>query len=443
MLFGTGGAIANAETISSGSSGAGADAGGTSEGDDSPNGAAAAGAGGVGDKLTGATLSDGTQPLGAQQVAARAGVTTAAATSVPASTVPAITDGETVNGVSAKDESLDGGSEIAMEGESNTTLEGESGTALDGDSAAAATGESGSTATDVVAADAQTGTATPAPIVPAQATASPDPTAAAKESAAPPPVSDGFHIWATVPYSVPGAVLALPTSPTLIADDIEAVQTMVAAVIDAMGPLTLVPGDLYALLGVPVSAAPPSLIGVGHAPVGPTVATPAAEAPLFGPVLHHAPVLSPSVHDAPLFGTLTPRPALGAAAPFGMTAPLAVSGTVPMTVGTTRNAQSFFEHVLEAVLVPASLTALAAVALPGIGGLLAMAAAGVRLGYRQAKAGLALRLSGIARFAGPESRGVARTGSLITLRQRARGPRTRRAVCPEAARQARTLEPVA
>jgi hypothetical protein len=55
---------------------------------------------------------------------------------------------------------------------------------------------------------------------------------------------------------------------------------------------------------------------------------------------------------------------------------------------------------------------------PGIGGLLIVCAAGIRVGYRQAKAGLALRASGIARFAGPGPMGVVRSGSLIALHSR-------------------------
>ena len=71
--------------------------------------------------------------------------------------------------------------------------------------------------------------------------------------------------------------------------------------------------------------------------------------------------------------------------------------------------------------VPVSLAALAAVALPGVGGLVILTAAGVRVGYRQAKAGFALRTAGIARFARPGAvpLGVVRSGSLVVVRPRA------------------------
>jgi hypothetical protein len=73
-------------------------------------------------------------------------------------------------------------------------------------------------------------------------------------------------------------------------------------------------------------------------------------------------------------------------------------------------------------------------------------AAGVRIGYRQAKAGLAVRVAGIARFAGPGPLGVVRSGSLITLHPRtARADRLRaaRTVRAETADATRQLEKVA
>ena len=72
-------------------------------------------------------------------------------------------------------------------------------------------------------------------------------------------------------------------------------------------------------------------------------------------------------------------------------------------------------------VLPISLAALAALALPGVGGLMILTAAGVRVGYRQAKAGFALRTAGIARFARPGAvpLGVVRSGSLVVVRPRA------------------------
>jgi len=61
---------------------------------------------------------------------------------------------------------------------------------------------------------------------------------------------------------------------------------------------------------------------------------------------------------------------------------------------------------------------LAAAALPGVGGLVILTLAGVRIGYRQAKAGFVLRTAGITRFAGPGPLGVVRSGSLVVVRPR-------------------------
>ena len=72
-------------------------------------------------------------------------------------------------------------------------------------------------------------------------------------------------------------------------------------------------------------------------------------------------------------------------------------------------------------VLPVSLAALAALALPGAGGLTILTAAGVRVGYRQAKAGFALRAAGIAGFARPGAvpLGVVRSGSVVVIRPRA------------------------
>ncbi|MCV7279902.1 hypothetical protein H7J88_09585 [Mycolicibacterium flavescens] len=250
------------------------------------------------------------------------------------------------------------------------------------------------------------------------------------------PVANAFTTFGDVMNSVPGTLAELRTSTTPVRDAIASVQDMLTTMAGAMAPLTQVPGDLAALFGVPVPPNQP-LIGAGGSFDAVKVKTP-AEAPLFGPQAGQVEA-TPVADDGPLFGTLAPRPSLGEVASADLTKPLSVSGTVPLKMDPPRTAQSIFQHVIEAVLVPASLTALAAVALPGVFALLVVAAAGVRLGYRQAKAALTLRASGIARFAGPGPLGVVRSGSLIKLRQRARGPRTTRAVCPEA-QPARTVE---
>ena len=64
------------------------------------------------------------------------------------------------------------------------------------------------------------------------------------------------------------------------------------------------------------------------------------------------------------------------------------------------------------------MAALAAAALPGLGGLLILTAAGVRVGYRQAKANFVLRANNLTRFARQGPIGIVRSGSSIAVRVR-------------------------
>ena len=91
-------------------------------------------------------------------------------------------------------------------------------------------------------------------------------------------------------------------------------------------------------------------------------------------------------------------------------------------------------------VLPISLAALAALALPGAGGLTILTAAGVRVGYRQAKAGFAVRTAGIAGFARPGAvpLGVVRSGSEVVIR-----PRSLRVIRPGAVSAGCLLDEVA
>jgi hypothetical protein len=97
------------------------------------------------------------------------------------------------------------------------------------------------------------------------------------------------------------------------------------------------------------------------------------------------------------------------------TAALAPRGTSLMDV------RLHFGQAFGGVLRSASVAELAAVALPGVCGLLIFTAAGVGIGHRQAKAGVALQTSGIARFAPRGPIGVVRSGSLVVIRRATAG----------------------
>jgi len=118
--------------------------------------------------------------------------------------------------------------------------------------------------------------------------------------------------------------------------------------------------------------------------------------------------------------------ALGRASAVSGMAPVAPNGARPMGAGP------LFRHVFGAILLPVSLWVLAAGALPGAGGLVILFATGARLGYRQAKAGVALRTTGIAHFARSGPLGVVRSGSFVVVR-----PRGLRVVRPRALRVVR------
>jgi hypothetical protein len=100
---------------------------------------------------------------------------------------------------------------------------------------------------------------------------------------------------------------------------------------------------------------------------------------------------------ASIFGAMTEA---GRASSMPGMAPPAPNGAIPMGV------RSFLRHAVSDLPVAVSVAALAAVALPGVGGLVILTLAGVRIGYRQAKAGFVLRTAGIAGFAGPRPSGL-------------------------------------
>ena len=97
--------------------------------------------------------------------------------------------------------------------------------------------------------------------------------------------------------------------------------------------------------------------------------------------------------------------------PVGIKAVLA-GGILPEQV------RSVLQHTVDAILAPLSMLALAALASPGVFGLLLLSAVGMFVGYRQAKAASMLRAVGIARFVKAGPLGVVRSGGLVALHAR-------------------------
>jgi hypothetical protein len=253
------------------------------------------------------------------------------------------------------------------------------------------------------------------------------------------PVANAMVTVAAVAQSIPGVLAALPTSTTPLADVIASLQTMLTAVGDAVIPLaTQLPSDLFTLLVVPGDApAATGVVGRSRA-LGSftTVVAPAPRSPLPPPAL---PI--PDLSGAPMLGNGAPPLTVADIEIAALSRDFSVSGAealAPESASPT-GVMSFLEHTIKAILVPASLSALAALALPGVAGLLIACAAGMRVGYRQAKAAMTARKSGIARFAGTGPLGVVRSGSLIALRR----PRASRGAHSKPPRPLRLADQVA
>ena len=231
------------------------------------------------------------------------------------------------------------------------------------------------------------------------------------------PVANAVVTVATVAQSVPGLLAALPTSTTPITDVITSLQTMLTMVGDAVIPLaTQLPSDLFSLLVVPGDA--PAATGVvGRSYSSGSFATVVAPAPR--PPLPPAAQPIADLPDVPMLGNGAAPVTVADIETAALSHDFSLSGaeTLAPESASPTGVMSFLEHTINAILVPASLSALAALALPGVAGLLIACAAGMRLGYRQAKAAMTARKSGIARFAGTGPLGVVRSGSLIALRR--------------------------
>jgi hypothetical protein len=197
------------------------------------------------------------------------------------------------------------------------------------------------------------------------------------------------------------------------------VQDGLTSVAGAVVPLAQLPSDLLSLLGI--AGVPPvggEVAGIHDRGLsGAAAASVASRLPLGMP--------PPGISGPPL-GGVSGVPmieatggvatldviALGrASAASGMASP-APDSALPIGAGSS------FRRVVGAIVLSVSLWALAAAALPGAGGLGFLTLAGVRVGYRQAKAGVALRTTGIAHFARPGPLGIVRSGSVIVVRPR-------------------------
>jgi hypothetical protein len=246
----------------------------------------------------------------------------------------------------------------------------------------------------------------------------PDPVAPASGGMA--PVSNAFTAVANTIFAVPGVVASLPTSVTPVSDVLTSIQNVLTSVGDAGTSLSQLPSDLVALLGVSAPVPTPTIGAATGLPLRTSVTTPSTTAPVWS-ALPTLPALLGVDGGSAL--DVVPAPV----APLDVTTTGSISGAshsgsaliTPIGDGKD-DVLSKVEHVIGAVVATVSLTALAAMALPGILGLLTTCAAGIRVGYRQAKAASALPHTAISRFVGSGPIGVVRSSSQVEMRARAR-----------------------
>jgi hypothetical protein len=197
-----------------------------------------------------------------------------------------------------------------------------------------------------------------------------------------------------------------------VPDVLTSIQAMLTATADAFVPVTQVPSDLASLFGFP--GAQPASGRVGADILWPSTATVPTPAQTARPhTSEHGPISASDGAGETARATATSISG-ATSAMVGASSLNARARTAPADA-MSEGLQAFFRSY-GALVITASLSAMVAAALPGLVALLIPTVAGVGVGYRQAKAGIALRASGIARFAGSGPVGIVRSGSLIALR---------------------------
>ena len=233
------------------------------------------------------------------------------------------------------------------------------------------------------------------------------------------PVAEAVASVPGLPQPVRYIVIASPDLVAPVTDLIAMVPTLIASgsvaalalaedvMVAAAVPLTQLQSHLLSYYTPPVARAVPN--GSLGLLAGPTPAVNSGHA-----LLQQSPAVVPA---APRVG---PSGAgAGIAALMGYATPLA--GDSPQLAAAPADASPTdwpgqVARIASGVIIVASLWALALAAFPGLGGLALSTSAGVRLGYRQAKAGAGLQMGNLARFARPGPTGIARPGPIGIVR---------------------------
>jgi hypothetical protein len=208
--------------------------------------------------------------------------------------------------------------------------------------------------------------------------------------------------------TVTQVVAAVPIVGAPASDVITGVQELLTTVVGSVGDVPLSAPSLPALMGVSIRTPVDAAAGA-HALLYP---------PATGAVAPIAPRLSQSP-GIPL--TLSTAEGRGVPDATAGVAALDVSGRASLPRSAVPHegfVGSFLGQAFREIAAHLSVAALALAALPGVGGLLILTAAGIRIGYRQAKANFTLRANNLARFARQGPIGIVRSGSLIAVRAR-------------------------
>ena len=240
------------------------------------------------------------------------------------------------------------------------------------------------------------------------------------------PVIDAVATAANKAAALRAVIASPPSSRTPVTDVIAAVQDMLSSVAGIGASLARVPSDLASMLGFP-GMAPRTISGMapgsnGRDFYGAGLSTAVHVPRRSSSAVQWPQLLVTSAHwGASSTGNIAGHPTLGGVAAAGVSDELSVSVVSPLVPEAVvpSGVLSSLERTISAVLVPVSLAALALACLPGSAGLLIISAAGMAVGYRQAKAAATLRAVGIARFARLGPLGVVRSGSLVAMHPRA------------------------
>jgi hypothetical protein len=207
-----------------------------------------------------------------------------------------------------------------------------------------------------------------------------------------------------------------------IPDVLTSIRAILTSTADAFVPVTQVPSDLASMFGFPDVQPASGRVRADIRGTSTTLPTPlqAVRPPTGGQG-----AISAS-DGAGETATATATSMSGATSAIVGASSLNARARTAPAAAMSDGLQAFFRSY-GSLVIAASLSAMVAAALPGLVAFLIPTAAGMGVGYRQAKAGIALRAPGMARFAGSGPIGIVRSGSLVTLRPSAmRGGRRAR-----------------